>query len=123
MIDVFERWNMPQKEADEWRRRSAVAFPELKSDKLRTTPGVYPDSCRRRRPPRIPNPGTPMALGLALIGSQYLVLLVSNPTTNLFPFPLVIFAILAVPCVCFAYGGKFLRSWLERRRRATGVGA
>jgi hypothetical protein len=39
MIDVFERWNMPQEEADEWRRRSAVAFPELKSDKLRTTQG------------------------------------------------------------------------------------
>jgi peptidoglycan/LPS O-acetylase OafA/YrhL len=54
-------------------------------------------------------PHRPWRWGVTMMATQALVALVMSRSANLLPFGLVIFAVLAVPCVVLAYLGSFIR--------------
>ena len=53
---------------------------------------------------------------LTIVASQALVAVVQNPLANLLPLGLIVFGILVVPNLPFAYLGAFLRKKHEKRR-------
>ena len=68
-------------------------------------------------------PNRPWRWGLVLFGGQALAALVAKPTAGLLPLGLILFGILAQPCVGFSYAGAFLRRAVGKRKESTGAGA
>lgn len=63
-------------------------------------------------------PARPWRWSATMFGAQALVAFAANPTASLLPIGLVVFAVLAVPCLIAGHGGSRLRRALAARRLA-----
>lgn len=65
-------------------------------------------------------PARPWRWGLVMLGAQAAIAIIQNPTANLLPLGLVIFAVLSIPCLATATAGSFLRRKMNGRAVGSG---
>jgi hypothetical protein len=62
-------------------------------------------------------PARPWRWTATMFGAQALVAFAANPSASLLPLGLIVFAVIAVPCLIAGHGGSRLRKALGARQR------